>query len=41
MPEFWTSYAAVCRAIALEQGMTVRDLDMALWQYSKEQQEPK
>lgn len=40
-PEFWTSYAAVCRAIALEQGMTVRELDMALWQYSKEQQEPK
>jgi hypothetical protein len=39
--EFWRSYIDICRAMAQKQGMTVRELDMALWQYSKEHQDPK
>ena len=33
---FWLEYLQACRAIAAEHGVTVRTLDMALWQYSKE-----
>ena len=33
---FWLAYLEACRAIAAEHGVTVRTLDMALWQYSKE-----
>jgi hypothetical protein len=35
---FWEDYVATCRAIAQENGLSVRELDMALWQYSKENQ---
>ena len=33
--KFWTEYVQVCREVAKEHGVTVRELDMALWQYSK------
>lgn len=35
---FWEDYVAACRAVAGENGLSVRELDMALWQYSKENQ---
>lgn len=35
---FWKEYMALCRSIANENSMSVRELDMALWQYSKEHQ---
>ena len=36
--EDWVSYTKVCREMANKNAMTVRELDMALWQYSKEHQ---
>ena len=33
---FWLEYLAACRALAREHGVSVRTLDKALWQYSKE-----
>jgi hypothetical protein len=33
---FWISYLAACRALAKEHGVTIRTLDKALWQYSRE-----
>jgi hypothetical protein len=33
--EFWSSYVEYCRRQANEAGVSVRDLDRALWQYSK------
>lgn len=36
--ELWWAYVTACRRIAAEAGVTVRQLDRALWQYSKENQ---
>ena len=36
--EFWWGYTQACRRIADESRCTMRDLDRALWQYSKEHQ---
>jgi hypothetical protein len=35
---FWEKYIGVCREVALSHCVTVRQLDMALWQFSKEHQ---
>lgn len=35
---FWKDYVALCRAVAAKHRMTVRELDMALWQYSYKHQ---
>ena len=35
---FWKDYVKVCRALAAKHRLTVRGLDMALWQYSSEHQ---
>ena len=35
---FWQAYTSFCRQLAAEAGMTMRILDRALWQYSKENQ---
>lgn|SRR5574340_131078 len=37
-PEYWVKYVEICRSLAGKHGMSVRELDMALWQYSKEHQ---
>jgi hypothetical protein len=36
---FWLEYLHACRDLAHRQGVTLRTLDKALWQYSKEQAE--
>jgi len=36
--DFWWSYVSACRKISLENTITIRQLDKALWQYSKEHQ---
>jgi hypothetical protein len=36
--QFWDEYVGVCRELAHENGVSVRGLDMALWQYSREHQ---
>jgi hypothetical protein len=36
--EFWEAYTAFCRKTATAAGVSMRDLDRALWQYSKEKQ---
>lgn len=36
--EFWWRYTLICRKLAEEAGVSMRDLDRALWQYSKEKQ---
>jgi hypothetical protein len=33
---FWLEYLACCRALATEAGVSLRTLDKALWQHSKE-----
>ena len=33
---FWLAYLQACRALARETGVSLRTLDKALWQYSKE-----
>jgi hypothetical protein len=33
---FWLAYLAVCRALAQRGGVSIRTLDKALWQHSKE-----
>lgn len=38
--EFWWSYVECCRRVAAEAGVTVRELDKALWAYSEANQEP-
>lgn len=35
---FWKDYMELCRSLARANAMSVRELDMALWQYSKEHQ---
>ena len=37
-PEYWCAYTALCRSISAQYALTVRELDMALWQYSREHQ---
>jgi hypothetical protein len=37
-PVYWVKYTNVCRLLASEHGLSVRELDMALWQFSKEHQ---
>jgi hypothetical protein len=32
---FWSAYTLFCRKLAKEAGVTMRELDRALWQYSK------
>jgi hypothetical protein len=34
---FWLAYLEACRALAAEHGVSLRTLDKALWQWSKEQ----
>ena len=36
--QFWEKYVGVCRVVAKQHGMSVRELDMALWQFSKDHQ---
>lgn len=36
--EFWSAYVAFTRSLAEEAGISMRTLDRALWQYSKERQ---
>ncbi len=36
---FWWEYVQTCRRLAEESGVSMRDLDRALWQYSKEKQD--
>jgi hypothetical protein len=36
---FWWQYVEFCRSLARRSKLTMRDLDRALWQYSKENQE--
>jgi hypothetical protein len=38
--EVWQPYVEFCRNIACRSGLDMRTLDRALWQYSKENQEP-
>lgn len=38
-PDYWVEYTTICRSLAQEHGLTVRELDMALWQYSRENQD--
>lgn len=35
---FWSEYTIFCRLVADEAGVSMRDLDRALWAYSKENQ---
>lgn len=35
---FWIEYTECCRSMAKKHGMSVRELDKALWQYSREHQ---
>lgn len=37
-PGYWVKYVDICRSLSGKHGMSVRELDMALWQYSKEHQ---
>ena len=37
-PEYWCAYTALCRSLSAEHGLTIRELDMALWQYSRTHQ---
>lgn len=39
--EFWWQYVQACRLLADQTGVTMRTLDRALWQFSKENQPPK
>lgn len=36
--EYWLAYLDACRRLAKQAGVTMRVLDKALWQYSREQQ---
>lgn len=35
--ELWWAYTEACRRLAKEAGVTMRELDRALWQYSKQE----
>jgi hypothetical protein len=34
--EYWWAYTEACRRLAKKAGVTMRELDRALWQYSKD-----
>jgi hypothetical protein len=36
--QFWWRYVETCRALATEAGLSMRDLDRALWEYSNQNQ---
>ena len=36
--EFWNEYTQFCRKLASEAMVSMRELDRALWKYSKEKQ---
>jgi hypothetical protein len=36
--EFWWQYVVFCRDLATKSSLNMRMLDLALWQYSKENQ---
>lgn len=36
--DLWREYTQVCRGLAKSTGLSMRELDRALWQYSKEEQ---
>lgn len=36
--DYWWNYVLICRELAERCGLSMRDLDRALWQYSKENQ---
>ena len=38
--DFWWKYAGYCRVMADRAHLDMRQLDQALWQYSKENQKP-
>ena len=38
--EFWWAYVTCCRRLAADAGVSVRDLDKALWAYSEANQPP-
>jgi hypothetical protein len=38
-PAFWGAYVNACRELAAAHGVSLRGLDKALWQYSKERDE--
>jgi hypothetical protein len=38
-PALWTDYVDTCRELAATHGVSLRTLDKALWQYSKERDE--
>jgi hypothetical protein len=38
--DYWSDYTKFCRDLAGDQDVSMRDLDRALWQYSKENQPP-
>jgi hypothetical protein len=38
-PGFWSAYVTACRELAAANGVSLRTLDKALWQYSKESDE--
>ena len=37
-PQFWVEYTQLCRSLPRKHGLTVRQFDRALWQYSHEHQ---
>ena len=37
---FWWEYVKYCRELSTKSDLTMRELDQALWQYSKENQDP-
>ncbi len=39
--DFWQAYVQACRALAVDCGVSMRDLDRALWEYSSVNQQPK
>jgi hypothetical protein len=38
--EFWWAYVECCRHLAAQAGVSVRELDKALWSYSEANQPP-
>jgi hypothetical protein len=38
---FWLEYLETCRGLSREAGVSIRTLDKALWQHSKEQAPPR
>jgi hypothetical protein len=39
--DFWWSYVTICRQLSSEANVDMRTLDKALWQFSKENQQPR